>query len=130
MYNQWPVRRALLAGVFAVAGACSRDVPARAEDIHPTMCGRYLFEAIAQHAESPGSEVARVSCLHRDDQVRLLGRSHTYTSPYHDVWLIEFRGPYSNLRTGISGHGCWFRAVDPATGRVAATGGGPCEPPS
>lgn len=129
MRNDWPVCLVLFAGLAFPAG-CSLVVPARAEDLHPTECGRHAFEAIAHRAESPGSEVARVSCLHLHDRLRLLGRSRTYTSPYHDVWLIEFRGPYSNVRTGISGHGCWFRALDPATGAVVGTGGGPCEPSS
>ena len=119
-------RAVLIAALFSGAslwpgrGLTSPSSPVEA----PAQCGNQTSDSLASHI-SATSTLLRVSCASQGETFYLIsGRQIVIGFP--QVWVLEFEGRYSDVRTGISGTGCWHRIVDASNGQIVGTGGGPC----
>lgn len=110
--------RLVLAAVVAAASSATAGTP------------RLEPEAVVELIDAnlaPGSALVHVDLAFEGEQIRLRN-GHRLAVRWPSLLVLEFEGPYSSLRTGIRGDGCWFRLVEIPTGLRVGSGGGPCRP--
>ena len=83
-----------------------------------------LMELINHNLDSR-SQLLRVVLASEGEKITLRS-GHSMAVGWPGVLILEFKGPYSSLRTGIRGNGCWFRLIEVRTGLRVGSGGGPC----